>query len=162
MTIEITDMDKEDLQRLIIQEELDRSEFALSRENLDSLRKYVFDKIPPGGFLRSVLENNLKEACGRADMRNRRKLFEYVEWLYNKAPASCWGSPENVTQWLAIRENVLAEQQEKLLAKGEVMKAEIMAARALIDAIKADSMIGVDVFTSCYEAARAATEAKGE
>jgi len=47
-------------------------------------------------------------------------------------------------------------------AKGEVMKAEIMAARALIDAIKADSMIGVDVFASCYEAARAATEAKAE
>lgn len=54
---------------------------------------------PPGSFLTAVLCNDLREACGRADDTNRHLLFEYVSWLYNNAPADCWGSEENFNIW---------------------------------------------------------------
>lgn len=65
-----------------------------------ALDRYVNHKIPTGGFLRAVLENDLKEACGRADVTNRYRLFEIVNYCYNEIPGSGWGSPENVAAWL--------------------------------------------------------------
>jgi hypothetical protein len=41
----------------------------------------------------------LRGACERADDTNRHFLFEYVFWLYNHAPAACWGSPERFRAW---------------------------------------------------------------
>jgi hypothetical protein len=66
----------------------------------DSFKRYIELRIPTGSFLRAVLENDLKEACGRADIYNQRILFEIVYWLYNEAPPDCWGSPEKVKAWL--------------------------------------------------------------
>lgn len=97
-------MTQDELNNWRLQEELDRAMWTLSDKDLAPLMRYVNDKIPPGSFLRAVLENNLKDAMGRADMTNRRRVFEYVEWLYNKAPGVCWGSPENVEAWLARRQ----------------------------------------------------------
>ncbi len=65
-----------------------------------SLERYVNHKIPTGSFLRAVLENDLKEACGRADMINKHRLFEIVSICYNDLPGNCWGSPEKVRAWL--------------------------------------------------------------
>jgi len=69
----------------------------------DGLKRYIEDQIPMGGFMMSVLSNDLKEAFGRADIYNRAVMFEIVSWLWNEAPANCWGSPENVQAWLARR-----------------------------------------------------------
>jgi hypothetical protein len=66
----------------------------------DSYVRYLLEGIPPGSFLTAVLENNLSEACGRADTTNRRTLFEHVMFLYNDAPFDCWGSPVNVSEWI--------------------------------------------------------------
>ncbi len=52
-----------------------------------------------GSFVQAVLENNLKEAFGKADENNREALFEIVSYCYNKIPAGCWGSKENVEAW---------------------------------------------------------------
>lgn len=65
-----------------------------------ALVRYVNHKIPTGGFLLAVLKNDLKEACGRADMTNRYRLFEIVSYCYNEIPNDCWGSPEKVEIWL--------------------------------------------------------------
>lgn len=70
------------------------------------LRRYLDDKIAPGGFMMAVLENNLKEAVGRADHMNLRALPEYVSFLYNYAPRNCWGSPEKVATWLSEEREV--------------------------------------------------------
>ena len=67
---------------------------------LPGLKRYVDHHIEPGGFLRAVLENDLKEAFGRADEDSRNGLFDIVCWLYNCAPGKCWGSPEKVQAWL--------------------------------------------------------------
>ena len=68
-----------------------------------SLRRYIENRIPTGGFLEAVLSNDLKEAVGRADGDNMRVLPELVGWLYNEAPSNCWGSPQRVKDWLAKR-----------------------------------------------------------
>lgn len=65
-----------------------------------SLKRYVENKIPTGGFLRAVLENNLFVAIGRADIQNRNKLHNICIYIYNELPSNCWGSKEKVEKWL--------------------------------------------------------------
>jgi len=67
---------------------------------LPGLKRYIENHIEPGGFLSAVLSNDLKESFGRADQENREHLFDIVNFLYNEAPATCWGSPEKVKAWL--------------------------------------------------------------
>jgi hypothetical protein len=67
----------------------------------NSLKLYVEQKIETGSFLRAVLENDLKEACGRADFNNQHNLFHIVSYLYNNVPPECWGSKEKVKNWLS-------------------------------------------------------------
>lgn len=67
----------------------------------DGLALYIAENIAPGSFVTAVLENDLKEACGRADSQNRHLLFNYVNFLYNHAPCNCWGSRERVREWLS-------------------------------------------------------------
>jgi hypothetical protein len=56
----------------------------------------------PGDFLSAVLRNNLLGAVGHADDVNIERLRDYVEFLYNFAPAGCYGSPEAFDQWAAM------------------------------------------------------------
>lgn len=98
--IVIKSVNAQELERMMQEEYADRKTFKLEEFNLAPLRRYIDHKIPPGGFLQAILCNDLKEAMGRADGSNRRRVFEYVEWLYNFAPASCWGSPEKYRAWL--------------------------------------------------------------
>ena len=64
------------------------------------LERYIEDKIEPGGFLVKVLENDLFGAMGAADFHNRMILFDIVSWIYNNAPATCWGSKDQIIAWL--------------------------------------------------------------
>ncbi len=67
---------------------------------VQGLLRYKDHKIPTGDFLKAVLENNLVEAFRRADLENRRDMYEIVQFCYNELPASAWGSPEKVKRWL--------------------------------------------------------------
>lgn len=71
--------------------------------SIDGLERYLIDGIPTGSFLYSVLTNDLREACNRADIFNRGMLFQYIQFLYNEAPAESWGTPERVKAWEAQR-----------------------------------------------------------
>ena len=51
--------------------------------------------------MRAVLENDLKEAFGRADMTNRTRMYEILSFLYNDAPIGSWGHKGVVKKWLA-------------------------------------------------------------
>ena len=59
----------------------------------EAIDRYVQERIPPGGFLQSVLGNNLIGAFGGADDENRKALFDIVSYIYNEIPSNCWGSP---------------------------------------------------------------------
>jgi hypothetical protein len=67
---------------------------------IGGLCRYIENGIEPGSFLSAVLCNDLRAACECADDTNRHRLFEYVQFLYSYAPASCWGSQERFEKWL--------------------------------------------------------------
>lgn len=69
-----------------------------------ALRRYVLDGIQPGGFLMSVLSNDLAGAVMRADAVNRRILGEIVEVIQWVLPQAAWGSPQAVWQWMRDRQ----------------------------------------------------------
>jgi hypothetical protein len=64
--------------------------------------RYVEDGIQPGHFLTAVINNDLREACGRADDENVQLLANYVRWFYNYAPSGCWGSSDSATRWARV------------------------------------------------------------
>lgn len=66
----------------------------------DSLERYLNNKIPAGGFLTAVLENNLCEAFARADSFNSANMKNIVGYIYNNIPNNSWGSKEKVATWL--------------------------------------------------------------
>ena len=83
--------------------ELNRAPMALLPEALQGgLVRWIVKGIPTGSFLAAVLCNDLKNACARIDDENRPFLPDVVKWLYNYAPAYCWGSPETVAAWPRI------------------------------------------------------------
>lgn len=64
-----------------------------------AMLRWIEYGIYPGGFLTSVLENDLAGAVGRADVVNINKLPDYVRYLFNDAPSGCWGGPDKVRAW---------------------------------------------------------------
>lgn len=65
------------------------------------LTEYFAARRPTGSFLRAMLENDLREACMRADDINRYCLVEIVQFLNAYCPGNAWGSPGVVALWLA-------------------------------------------------------------
>jgi hypothetical protein len=65
-------------------------------------------------FLLAVLSNDLEAAVMRADDVNRPMLATYIDVLVNYAPATAFGSRENVRAWMddgaRLRRQHLAEQ----------------------------------------------------
>ena len=80
-------------------------QFYIPDRMMPALKRYIEEKIPPGHFLTAVICNDLTEACGRADDENMANLPAYVAYLYNEAPANCWGSKKKMKLWLAHPEN---------------------------------------------------------
>ena len=76
----------------------------IPERTLDGIKRYIEDRIQPGGFLTAVLENNLTKSFGSADEDNRKALYEIVGYCYGMLPFSCWGSPEKVEKWLKREE----------------------------------------------------------
>ena len=78
------------------------------------LINYITTGRPVGHFLTAVLTNDLKEAIARADFESEESLGRLVRWLYNEAPAPCWGSTAKVIDWMeskrAERERARCEE----------------------------------------------------
>ena len=75
------------------------AEYGIPERMRGAIVRYVEQRLPPGDFLSAVINNDLREACGRADNENQRLLPEYVMWFYNWAPAGCWGRPGALREW---------------------------------------------------------------
>lgn len=59
--------------------------------------RYVVHRIPPGSFVRAVLENDLTEAVMRADDLNLPALAAIVAFVVNEIPLDAWGSKRQVS-----------------------------------------------------------------
>lgn len=68
----------------------------------EGLRRWVYDGIMPGSFMRAVLCNDLRKAFGYADEINQLRLFDIVRFLHNIAPSMCWGSLERMNSWKGL------------------------------------------------------------
>jgi hypothetical protein len=79
---------------------LTRAAESLPDHIRDGLVSYLRYGLPPGSFLEAVLANDLADACARADIENRYRLFDYVYVLHNYAPSDSWGSREKVRAWI--------------------------------------------------------------
>jgi hypothetical protein len=64
------------------------------------LVRYFVHGIPPGSFVRSVLENDCVAAVRRADALCQAGLGDLVRFLVTAAPAPAWGSAESVAAWI--------------------------------------------------------------
>ena len=67
---------------------------------IEQVENYLFFRIPPGSFLRAVLENKLVESFMYADETNSRSMFLIVHYLHNVVPGATWGSSKAVQDWL--------------------------------------------------------------
>ena len=74
---------------------------SIPDSTLNTLDMYVHHRTRTGGFLQSVLENDLMGAVEKADKYNRLALADIVQYIFNEMPMGCWGSPEAVEDWLS-------------------------------------------------------------
>jgi hypothetical protein len=81
---------------------------SVPEHDREGLLRFLTVGCPVGDFLAAVIDNDLAEACKRADSTNLRALPELVGFLYNYAPVGTWGYPgahdAMVKQFVALRE----------------------------------------------------------
>lgn len=79
---------------------IDYNDYSLIPERMmQSLKNYIEKGERVGGFLTSVLSNDLWRAVGSADDINKPLIPTYVHYLHWESPAECHGSPEHVKAW---------------------------------------------------------------
>ena len=93
----------------------------------EALENYLMYGFQPGGFLTSVLANDLYLAVGRADHWNKDNLPRIVHEVIHRMPSISHGSYAAVKEWCRdqdARRSTYAKQKEKEFiwkaVKGEV------------------------------------------
>ena len=76
---------------------------AIPDHTRGAIERYIFNRYEPGGFLMSVLSNDLMGAVARADSENVRAIKDICQFIYNEIPSTAWGSPKKVAEWLDNR-----------------------------------------------------------
>lgn len=76
------------------------TEYGIPERMQGGIIRYYENGIEPGHFLTAIINNDLKEAIGRADDENVNLLKAYVMWFYNQAPSGSWGFTGAVQQWM--------------------------------------------------------------
>jgi hypothetical protein len=87
-----------------LEQKFNRHSELLPEHMVGAMHRYLFDRIPPGSFLTCVLSNDLRGAFGAADLVNRSRLVDIVEFCRRALPSISWGSSEQVNKWLANNE----------------------------------------------------------
>lgn len=96
-------------------------DFSLRNDYLDNaMENYLINGFEPGGFLTSVLANDLRLAVGRADYWNKNNLATIVEHIIFNVPSGARGSYDAVRDWCADKDNrrskyVKGKEQEMVM-----------------------------------------------
>lgn len=77
----------------------------------ESLDAFASNGRPTGGFLEACIDNNLLEACKRADADNLHRIPAIVAYLYNQCDLRCWGHSGAFEAWI-IRKRKEREARE--------------------------------------------------
>ena len=86
--------------------------FYIRPQMMGAIRRYIEEGLQPGDFLTALICNNLRESVARADDENMRNLPAYVAYLYNEAPADCWGTKERMADWIKKKRKEREENHE--------------------------------------------------
>lgn len=97
------------------------------RESIDA---YVEQGRATGGFLRAVLENDLRGAIGRADEINLAALPHIVAYINERVPAIATGSAQLVDAWLRRQSRLVAEPVTYLKVAPTMTEQEFWAAHS--------------------------------
>src|ERR1035438_8962836 len=73
---------------------------SIEQTSKESLDRYFERGIDPGHFLKAVLENDLREAVQCGDNVHINNLKGIIAYCYEKLPFYCWGSKQNVEDWV--------------------------------------------------------------
>jgi hypothetical protein len=63
------------------------------------LARYLLNGVLPGGFLSSMISNDLMGAVTVADQKYRESFFEIARFFILYMPRNCFGSPEAIHEW---------------------------------------------------------------
>jgi len=100
MGITVKQLTDEDLQVMLAEHKALNPDLEIRADIKESLIMYSNEGLRPGGFLESVLANDLFGALGKADSYNRATIFQITSYIYNFLPSNCWGSYEIVNEWV--------------------------------------------------------------
>lgn len=64
-------------------------------------KSYVLQGRPTGQFLRAFFEGDFHEMCRRGGKELVMELWPAVVYLHNQCPMGCFGSKENVKEWMS-------------------------------------------------------------
>ncbi len=76
--------------------------YNIPRRTKDTIDNYVAKGWLPGGFVRAMLANDLKGACGAADNINRKYIFDICSYIYNEIPFEAQGSYQAIDDWIEM------------------------------------------------------------
>ena len=65
------------------------------------IKRFFEDRVPPSGFYRAILANDLFSAVDKADDINVNLIPQIVRYIFNNVPMSCYGSYTKVDKWLS-------------------------------------------------------------
>jgi len=91
---------------------LDFDGYSFTEQSKESLYNYFVYGFEPGGFMISVLCNDLYGAVARADFVNKKIISEYANWVVYRAPYGSYGDAETVRGWLSKNEHYQRFQKE--------------------------------------------------
>lgn len=80
----------------------------------ESLENYLMHGFEPGGFLTSVLANDLYFAVGRADHWNKQNLPNIVNEVIHKMPSWSYGSYQRVKEWCADKDGCRSDYAKRM------------------------------------------------
>ena len=87
--------------RITENQKLKMDEYGIPEYMQGGIIRYYEHGIQPGSFLTAVINNDLREAVGRADDTNVHCLHKYIMWFYNQAPMGSWGFEGATEKWYA-------------------------------------------------------------
>jgi len=65
------------------------------------VKNWVKYGVPGGGFLTKMLEHDIYNAAGKADLDNQAALMGWIRFMYNELPGACHGSRQACDEWYA-------------------------------------------------------------
>lgn len=80
---------------------------------LEDLYNYAVYGVPQGGFMETVLSNDLVHSFSKADFWNQQAMFHIAKFIYNELPTSCWGDKEKVAAWIASIRSMREEKDQQ-------------------------------------------------